>query len=139
MNKRDSQASPAAAGRRLGSLTLGLLWMIAVAPALANPTRISGPDFWRPYATIGVLARVTLEVHWYETKEALREAANERDIDARNLHGFSILRRNRATGEYICDVPDCPNVAVHVVGVVRELRAFVAVCADHARTFAERS
>jgi hypothetical protein len=41
--------------------------------------------------------------------------------------------------EYICDMPDCPNVAVHVVGVVRELRAFVAVCADHARMLAERS
>jgi hypothetical protein len=41
--------------------------------------------------------------------------------------------------EYICDWPDCPNVAVHVVGVVRELRAFVAVCADHARMLAERS
>jgi hypothetical protein len=41
--------------------------------------------------------------------------------------------------EYICDVPDCPNVAVHVVGVVRELRTFVAVCADHARRLAERS
>lgn len=41
--------------------------------------------------------------------------------------------------EYICDWPDCPNVAVHVVGVVRELRAFCAVCADHARVLAERS
>jgi hypothetical protein len=41
--------------------------------------------------------------------------------------------------EYICDMPDCPNVAVHVVGVVRELRTVVAVCAYHARTLAERS
>jgi len=41
--------------------------------------------------------------------------------------------------EHICDVPDCPNVAVHVVGVVRELGTFVAVCANHARTLAERS
>jgi len=44
-----------------------------------------------------------------------------------------------AVSEHICDMPDCPNVAVHVVGVVRELRAFVAVCADHARMLAERS
>jgi hypothetical protein len=35
--------------------------------------------------------------------------------------------------EYLCDLPDCPNVAVHVVGVVRELRTVVAVCAYHAR------
>jgi len=41
--------------------------------------------------------------------------------------------------EYICDWPDCPNVAVHVVGVVRELRVFVAMCSDHARMLAERS
>ena len=32
--------------------------------------------------------------------------------------------------EYICDWPDCPDVAVHVVGVVRELRTFVAMCDD---------
>ena len=42
-------------------------------------------------------------------------------------------------GEYLCDTPDCPNVAVHVVGVVRELRTCVAVCAYHARLLAERS
>jgi hypothetical protein len=41
--------------------------------------------------------------------------------------------------EYLCDLPDCPNVAVHVVGVVRELRTVVAVCAYHARMLAERS
>jgi hypothetical protein len=41
--------------------------------------------------------------------------------------------------EYICDTPDCPNVAVHVVGVARELGTFVAVCAYHARMLAERS
>ena len=48
-------------------------------------------------------------------------------------------RKEDTVSEYICDVPDCPNVAVRVVGVVRELRAFVAVCADHARTLEERS
>ena len=41
--------------------------------------------------------------------------------------------------EYICDWPDCPNVAEHVVGVVRELRASVAFCPEHARMLAERS
>ena len=41
--------------------------------------------------------------------------------------------------EYICDSPGCPNVAVHVVGVVRQLGTLVAVCADHARMLAERS
>ena len=41
--------------------------------------------------------------------------------------------------EYLCDSPDCPHIAVHVVGVVRELRTVVAVCAYHARMLAERS
>ena len=34
--------------------------------------------------------------------------------------------------EYLCDWPDCPNVAVEVVGVVRALRMRTAMCADHA-------
>ncbi len=34
--------------------------------------------------------------------------------------------------EYICDSPDCPNVAEHVLGAIRELGAFVVVCAEHA-------
>jgi len=41
--------------------------------------------------------------------------------------------------EYICDWPNCPNVAEHVLGVVRELRQFAAVCPDHAREMRERS
>lgn len=34
--------------------------------------------------------------------------------------------------EYLCDSPDCPNVAVHVLGVVREIGALSAVCDKHA-------
>ena len=41
--------------------------------------------------------------------------------------------------EYICDWPDCPNVAEHVLGVVRELRSFAAVCTAHAQMLAARS
>jgi hypothetical protein len=47
--------------------------------------------------------------------------------------------KENTLSEYICDWPDCPNVAVHVVGVVRELQTFAAVCADHKRELAERS
>jgi hypothetical protein len=35
--------------------------------------------------------------------------------------------------EYICDWPDCPNVAEHMLGAIAELRAVVIVCAEHAR------
>jgi hypothetical protein len=41
--------------------------------------------------------------------------------------------------EYICDVPDCPNVAEHVLGFVRELGGFAAVCAPHKRMLAEKN
>ena len=34
--------------------------------------------------------------------------------------------------EYICDWPDCPNVAVHVAGVVRELALAAVMCQEHA-------
>ena len=41
--------------------------------------------------------------------------------------------------EYMCDWPDCPNVAEHVLGCVREIRAFAAVCTEHAKLLAARS
>ena len=34
--------------------------------------------------------------------------------------------------EYVCDWPDCPNIAEHLVGVAYELRAVVIVCPEHA-------
>jgi hypothetical protein len=38
--------------------------------------------------------------------------------------------------EYLCDWPDCPNVAVHIVGFVRELRIRTAMCDEHAAHWA---
>ena len=35
--------------------------------------------------------------------------------------------------DYLCDWPDCPNVATQVVGAICELRAFSAVCPEHAK------
>lgn len=35
--------------------------------------------------------------------------------------------------EYLCDVPDCEEVATVVLGVVRDLRLVFAVCERHAR------
>ena len=34
--------------------------------------------------------------------------------------------------EYMCDSDDCPNIAVRVLGVVKELRAMAMVCEEHA-------
>jgi hypothetical protein len=33
--------------------------------------------------------------------------------------------------EYLCDSPGCQDIATRVLGVVRELRAFAAVCDEH--------
>jgi len=40
--------------------------------------------------------------------------------------------REEAMSEYLCDWPDCPNVATEVIGIVRELRIPNALCAEHA-------
>ncbi len=46
--------------------------------------------------------------------------------------------REETLTEYICDWPDCPNVATTVVGLVRELRIRAVMCAEHAARFANR-
>ncbi len=33
--------------------------------------------------------------------------------------------------EYLCDWPGCPNMGVHLLGVIRELRAMAIVCDEH--------
>ena len=44
----------------------------------------------------------------------------------------TINGQEESLSEYMCDWPDCPNIAVEVLGVVRELRLRAAVCAEHA-------
>jgi hypothetical protein len=34
--------------------------------------------------------------------------------------------------EYVCDTPDCPNVATHVLGCIREFGLSHVVCDEHA-------
>lgn len=46
--------------------------------------------------------------------------------------------REETLSEYLCDWAGCPNVAVQVVGVVRELRMRAVVCAEHAALLANR-
>jgi hypothetical protein len=49
------------------------------------------------------------------------------------------LQRSDAPGDeerliaYMCDWPDCPNIAVQVIGVVRELGMPCAMCEEHAQ------
>lgn len=35
-------------------------------------------------------------------------------------------------GEYLCDWPDCANVAEEVIGAVREVAAVCVMCKEHA-------
>jgi len=46
--------------------------------------------------------------------------------------------REESISEYLCDWPNCPEVAVTVLGVVRDLRLRAAVCAEHAAQIASR-
>lgn len=40
--------------------------------------------------------------------------------------------QNRTSSEPICDYPGCQNVAVQVVGIVRDINSTFVVCAEHA-------
>jgi len=46
--------------------------------------------------------------------------------------------REETLSEYLCDWPDCPNVAVNVIGVVRELRIRTAMCPEHTTRFRDQ-
>lgn len=47
--------------------------------------------------------------------------------------------REETLSEYLCDWPDCSNVATHVVGFVRELRICTVVCSEHSALLASRA
>ncbi len=49
---------------------------------------------------------MTLRIHWFNSTDELREAsqASGQAINEIGLHGFSILKRNTKTGEYVCDL-----------------------------------
>lgn len=39
--------------------------------------------------------------------------------------------RQEELAEFMCDWPDCPNVATNVLGCIKELGLATAVCDDH--------
>jgi len=63
-------------------------------------------DRWQPLPNIGVLDNVVLRIHWFSSPAELREAAKNsgQDIKDADLKGFTLLKRNTKTGEYVCDV-----------------------------------
>jgi hypothetical protein len=100
---RDDTRWPCAKG-----LTKNLVWLTLMISAIATAgtadTIDHSIDRWQPYEELPVLDHVTLRMHWYDNADALREAAKQSNIGASSLHGFSTLRRNTETGEYVCDV-----------------------------------
>ena len=40
--------------------------------------------------------------------------------------------REELLTEYLCDTPNCPNIATHALGCVREVGVVGAVCDEHA-------
>ena len=39
--------------------------------------------------------------------------------------------REEELSEYVCDYPNCPNIAKHLLGAIVELRARAVVCDEH--------
>jgi hypothetical protein len=55
------------------------------------------------------------------------------------LRTETAAHKEEQVSEYICDVADCPYPAEHVLGFIRGLRAFAAVCARHKRMLVEKN
>ena len=43
--------------------------------------------------------------------------------------------REEQLNEFMCDAPDCPNIATSVAGFVREIGGAVVLCDEHAAAF----
>ena len=41
--------------------------------------------------------------------------------------------------EYLCDSPECPNIAAHVLACVKEIGLSIALCEEHAARLRART
>jgi hypothetical protein len=82
-----------------------LLTVLAFAQA-NGPASAETIDRWQPLQNVGVLDNVVLRIHWFRSPAELREAAKNsgQEIKETDLKGFSFLKRNTHTGDYVCDV-----------------------------------
>ena len=87
--------------RRGGMLLAALAFGVLGEPASAEII-----DRWQPLPSVGLLDNVVLRIHWFGSTAELREAAKNsgQNIKDTDLKGFSFLKRNTKTGEYVCDL-----------------------------------
>jgi hypothetical protein len=100
-------AWPGASRRLLGPTCHRWIWLTVLASlGFAGPAKAEGPERWRRNPGVGLLDNVTLRIRWFESTAELREAsaANGQQINETGLRGFSILKRNKETGAYVCEV-----------------------------------
>src|SRR5262245_47415498 len=93
-------------------------FLFTAMPSLELVSRANAEslDRWRPNPTVGLLESVALNVHWLDSTDELREAAQNsgQNINLKYLKGFSILKRNTETGAYTCDVYVVKMSGAHV-------------------------
>ena len=103
---RPRRPPPRAWRRFLKTCGNGFAWLSVLASlAFADPAHAETLDRWQPYPGVGLLEGVVLRIHWFGSRAALQEAAknNGQNVEA-DVKGFSILKRNTKTGEYVCDL-----------------------------------
>ena len=110
--RKGSPGHPRARARRrlfeAGRRGCALLVVLA-SLGLGGPANAESPDRWRPNPNVGLLEGVTLRIHWFQSSAELLEAAQTaknsgQEMNVSGMKGFSILKRNTATGEYVCEV-----------------------------------
>ena len=81
-------------------------WVILSIMASLQLAYAESPERWRIHPSVGLLDGVAIRIHWFDSTEGLREAAENsgQAINEIGLHGFSILKRNTKTGEYVCEL-----------------------------------
>ena len=101
-------------GRTLVAIVCLAGWLLMGGSALASSYRSPTADRWHLYPQVGLLENVRLRVHWYENSDDFHKAAETNGLSPKGLFGFSILRRNTSTGEYVCDVHVIEMTGEHV-------------------------
>lgn len=94
------------------SCLIASLWLGAVSADAPKAER------WRILPDVGLLTNVAVRMHWFASAEQLRAASAQsgQAISEVGLHGFSILRRNSQTGDYVCDIYVVKMTGAHVDG-----------------------